>query len=49
MQGVVDDKVELLRRVPLFATLEPPELSAVAHIAKLVDVPAGTVLTHDKR
>ena len=45
----MDDKVELLRRVPLFATLEPPELSAVAQIAKLVDVPAGTVLTHEGR
>ena len=45
----VDDKVELLRRVPLFATLEPPELSAVAEIADVVDVPAGTVLTHEGR
>jgi CRP/FNR family transcriptional regulator, cyclic AMP receptor protein len=46
---VVDDKVELLRRVPLFATLEPAELSAVAGIANVVDVPAGTVLTHEGR
>jgi CRP/FNR family transcriptional regulator, cyclic AMP receptor protein len=46
---VVEDKVELLRRVPLFANLEPPELSALARIAKLVDVAAGTVLTHEGR
>ena len=45
----MDDKVELLRRVPLFATLEPPELEAVARIANVVDVPAGTVLTHEGR
>jgi hypothetical protein len=46
---MVDDKVELLRRVPLFATLEPPELAQVARIANVVDVPAGTVLTHEGR
>ena len=46
---MADDKVELLRRVPLFAALEPPELSAVAEIADLIDVPAGTVLTHEGR
>jgi CRP/FNR family cyclic AMP-dependent transcriptional regulator len=46
---MVDDKVELLRRVPLFATLEPPELTALAGIANVVDVPAGTVLTHEGR
>ena len=45
----MDDKVELLRRVPLFATLEPPELAALARIANVVDVPAGTVLTHEGR
>lgn len=45
----MDDKVELLRRVPLFATLEPPELAAIAEIANIVDVPAGTVLTHEGR
>jgi CRP-like cAMP-binding protein len=45
----VDDKVELLRRVPLFAALEPPDLAAVAEIADVVDVPAGTVLTHEGR
>ena len=32
---VVDDKVELLRRVPLFAALEPRDLAAVAEIADL--------------
>jgi CRP/FNR family cyclic AMP-dependent transcriptional regulator len=46
---LVDDKVELLRRVPLFAALEPPELSALAGIANVVDVSAGTVLTHEGR
>jgi CRP-like cAMP-binding protein len=45
----VDDKVELLRRVPLFAALEPADLAAVAEIADGVDVPAGTVLTHEGR
>ena len=45
----MDDKVELLRRVPLFAALEPPELAEVARIANVVDVPAGTVLTHEGR
>lgn len=45
----MDDKVELLRRVPLFATLEPAALSEVAAIANVVDVPAGAVLTHEGR
>ncbi len=45
----MDQKLELLRSVPLFAGLEPDELEEVARIAEEMDAPAGTELTHEGR
>ncbi len=39
-----DGKVELLKNVPLFARCNKKQLQAVAGIADLMQVPAGTVL-----
>jgi CRP/FNR family cyclic AMP-dependent transcriptional regulator len=47
--GSADPKLELLRRVPLFASLEPEALAAVAAITDERDVPAGTTLTTEGR
>ena len=46
---MIDQKVELLRRVPLFAGLDEAGLAEVARIADEVDTEAGTVLTHEGR
>ncbi|HSO29668.1 MAG TPA: cyclic nucleotide-binding domain-containing protein [Candidatus Sulfomarinibacteraceae bacterium] len=43
----MDRKVELLRRVPLFSTLEGRSLEAVATLAREVAAPAGTVLMRE--
>lgn len=45
----MDDKLALLAQVPLFAGIEPDDLSKIARIAEDVDAPAGTVLTHEGR
>jgi CRP/FNR family transcriptional regulator, cyclic AMP receptor protein len=47
--GAPDPKLELLRRVPLFAGLEPDALAAVAAITDEKDVPAGKTLTTEGR
>ena len=44
-----DHKLELLRRVPLFAGLASEELEAIGGIAEERDVAAGTALTHEGR
>jgi CRP-like cAMP-binding protein len=44
-----DQKLELLRRVPLFASLASEELEAIGGIAEERDVAAGTALTHEGR
>jgi CRP-like cAMP-binding protein len=44
-----DHKLELLRRVPLFASLASEELEAIGGIAEERDVAAGTALTHEGR
>ena len=44
-----DAKVELLKRVPLFAGLSKRDLAQVASIADELDVPAGTALTKEGR
>ena len=44
-----DPKLELLRRVPLFAGLAPKELEAVGAITEERDVLDGTTLTHEGR
>jgi CRP/FNR family cyclic AMP-dependent transcriptional regulator len=45
----MDQKLELLRRVPLFAGLEGDELEEIARIAEERDAPAGEELTHEGR
>ena len=45
----MDQKLDLLERVPLFAGLGRQELEDVARIADELDAPAGTVLTHEGR
>lgn len=50
MEGAsADPKLELLRGVPLFASLEPDALAAVAAITDEREVPAGTTLTTEGR
>ena len=44
-----DPKLELLRGVPLFASLDPEALAAVAAITDERDVDAGTTLTTEGR
>jgi CRP/FNR family transcriptional regulator len=41
MAGVAEDKVELLRRVPLFATLAPDQLAIIAEAAEPVHFRPG--------
>jgi len=42
-----DVKVELIKRVPLFADCSKSELRQIAETADEVDVPAGTMLTKE--
>jgi CRP-like cAMP-binding protein len=43
----MDQKLELLRRVPLFADLSGRELEEIGRLADEVDLPAGRELTHE--
>jgi CRP/FNR family transcriptional regulator, cyclic AMP receptor protein len=45
----VDQKLELLRRVPLFAGLGRRDLAEVGRLADQIDLPAGRVLTREGR
>jgi CRP-like cAMP-binding protein len=45
----MDQNLELLERVPLFAGVSRDELEAIGRIANEMDVPAGTALTHEGR
>jgi len=45
----MDQKLELLRGVPLFAGLGSTELEAIGKVAEERDVPAGTALTREGR
>jgi CRP/FNR family transcriptional regulator len=45
----MDDKLELLQRVPLFAGLDREGLEAIGRIAEEVEARAGTDLTHEGR
>jgi CRP/FNR family transcriptional regulator, cyclic AMP receptor protein len=45
----MEEKLELLRRVPLFADVAPEGLEAIARLVDEVDVPAGQVLTQEGR
>jgi CRP/FNR family cyclic AMP-dependent transcriptional regulator len=44
-----DQKLELLKRVPLFASLPSEALEAIGKIAEERDISAGTALTHEGR
>ena len=44
---VMDDKTEILARLPIFARLEPRSLQAVATLARVVSKPAGAVLARE--
>ena len=43
----MDQKLEMLRRVPLFAACGGREIEELGRLADEVDVPAGTELTHE--
>ncbi len=45
----MDQKLELLRRVPLFSEMGERELEEIARIAEEMDAPAGKALTHEGR
>ena len=45
----MDDRLELLQRVPLFAGIPPMGLEEIARIVEEVEVPAGEALTHEGR
>ena len=45
----MDDKIELLRRVPLFASCDEPELAEIGKIAELIQTRERTVVTHEGR
>ena len=43
----MDDKTAIVARLPIFAKLEGRSLEAIATLAQLVSMPAGTVLIGD--
>jgi CRP/FNR family cyclic AMP-dependent transcriptional regulator len=45
----MDEKLELLRRVPLFAEVSGDVLEEIGRIADEIDVPAEMALTHEGR
>ena len=45
----MDQKLELLERVSLFAGVGREGLEEIGRIADEIDVPAGTALTHEGR
>ena len=44
-----DPKLELLRRVPLFKSLDEEGLAEIGKIAEEIETKPGTVLTHEGR
>src|SRR5438093_11239706 len=45
----MDDKLELLQRVPLFAGVDREGLEEIGRIAEEIEAKAGTDLTHEGR
>jgi CRP-like cAMP-binding protein len=45
----MEERLELLERVPLFSQVPRDVLTRIAEIAEEADVPAGSVLTHEGR
>lgn len=42
----MDEKTAILARLPIFAKLDARSLEAIATLARIVSMPAGTVLMH---
>ena len=47
LAGTMDEKTATVAAIPMFAKLEPRSLEAVATLAKIVSVPADTVLVRE--
>ena len=47
LAATMDQKTAIVAGLPIFAKLEPRSLEAVASLATVVDVPAGTVLLRE--
>ena len=47
LAGTMDDKTAIVAGLPIFARLESRSLEAVSTLAKVVSVPAGTVLLRE--
>ena len=47
MLRTMDDKTAIVARLPIFAKLEGRSLEAIATLARLVSMPAGTVLMRE--
>ena len=45
----MDDQLDRLRRLPLFAGLDDETINQVGRVSDEIDVPAGTILTHEGR
>lgn len=46
---MIDQKLELLHRVPLFANVEHKEMEEICQITDEIEAPPGTALTHEGR
>jgi CRP-like cAMP-binding protein len=47
MLATMDEKTAILARLPIFAKLDARSLEAIATLARIVSMPAGTVLMHE--
>ena len=47
MLANMDEKTAILARLPIFAKLDARSLEAIASLARIVSMPAGTVLMHE--
>ena len=47
LASTMDEKTAIVAAVPIFAKLEPRSLEAVATLAKVIEVPADTVLVRE--
>ena len=45
----MDSRLDLLRQVPLFATVAPKGLAEIGEVIEEIRVPAGAALTHEGR
>ena len=47
MLGAMDDKTAILARLPIFVRLDARSLEAIASLARIVSMPAGSVLMYE--